>query len=567
MIRHVTILCIGLVLGAFFGLVLRAVEPGPKADSAGFVSIFDGKTLQGWHVSHKTGHGTGGRWVVENGAIVGSQDRPGNGGILITDARYGNFEVVLEMNNDFGPDSGLFLRSTEEGKAYQAFIDYHADASLMGVYGEGFARPFSESNFRFLDSPDRIKRVDSIFPLPVPPELWPDFWKHGEWHVLRARIVGNPPTIDTWINGVQFMHWSDKEKSLGDMGGIALQVHGGNFPAGLDLTKLFVRYRNIRVKVLDEPAAAVEPFDQVKRLGRGVNILGYDPIWDNFGNARFKAKHFKLIHDAGFQTVRINLHALQRMGVAEAYKLDESWLGTLDWAVKNALANGLMVILDLHNYNDVADNPVAFKPRVLAFWEQIGERFKDAPDSLLFEILNEPNGKLTPALWKEWLPAALAVIRKSNPNRTVVVGPPEWNGINYLGELTLPESDRNIIVTVHYYEPFPFTHQGAEWTPEFVRFSGVTWGSEAERKRVSDDFARVQQWSQAHRRPILLGEFGAYDKGPMESRARYTAFVARTAESLGWAWAYWQFDSDFIVYDIDKDRWVEPILSALMPGK
>jgi hypothetical protein len=50
------------------------------------------------------------------------------------------------------------------------------------------------------------------------------------------------------------MHWTDKEKSLGDKGGIALQVHGGNFPAGLDLTKFFVRYRNIRVKVLDDTA-------------------------------------------------------------------------------------------------------------------------------------------------------------------------------------------------------------------------------------------------------------------------------------------------------------------------
>ncbi len=95
----------------------------------------------------------------------------------------------------------------------------------------------------------------------------------------------------------------------------------------------------------------------------------------------------------------------------------------------------------------------------------------------------------------------------------------------------------------------------------------MTWGSEAEQKKVTDDFARVQKWSKAHRRPIFLGEFGAYDKAPMDSRARYTAFVARAAESLGWAWAYWQFDSDFIVYDIGKDRWVEPILKALVPGK
>jgi len=314
-------------------------------------------------------------------------------------------------------------------------------------------------------------------------------------------------------------------------------------------------------------AEAVDPFDQVKRLGRGVNILGYDPIWDNFAERRFKERHFKLIHDAGFQTVRLNLHALQRLDGGNGYKLGDAWLSTLDWAVNSALANNLMVILDLHNYNDVAGDPAAFKPRILAFWKQIAERFKDAPKSVLFEILNEPNGKLTPQLWAEFRSEVLAIIRAGNPTRTVVIGPPFWNGIGGLDYLVLPEEDRNIIVTVHYYEPMRFTHQGASWTPEWANLSGVIWGTEAEKKRVEDDLGRAQKWSLAHRRPILLGEFGAYDKAPMESRARYTACVARTAESLGWAWTYWQFDSDFIVYDIDTDQWIEPILEALIPGK
>jgi hypothetical protein len=94
--------------------------PSAQAQSpeTGFQSIFDGKTLAGWHVSAKSNHSktsgnkSGGRWVVEKGAIVGSQDIPGNGGIVITDRPFGNFEVVLEMNNDFGPDSGLFVRIT-----------------------------------------------------------------------------------------------------------------------------------------------------------------------------------------------------------------------------------------------------------------------------------------------------------------------------------------------------------------------------------------------------------------------------------------------------------------------
>src|SRR3954470_12817685 len=134
----------------------RAELPKPeKFDDAGFVAIFDGKTLDGWKVSAKTGHSgksknkSGGKWEVKDGAITGSQDEPGNGGIIITEKEYGDFEVVLEMNNDFGPDSGLFLRSTDDGKCYQAMVDYHANGNLMGVYGEGIGGKPNVRNFTF----------------------------------------------------------------------------------------------------------------------------------------------------------------------------------------------------------------------------------------------------------------------------------------------------------------------------------------------------------------------------------------------------------------------------------
>ena len=225
--------------------------PREKLDDSGFETIFDGTSLAGWHASAKTGHSsasghrTGGRWVLEDGAIVGSQDIPGNGGIFITDRQWSDFEVILEMKNDFGPDSGLFLRSTEDGRCYQYLVDYHNDGNLAGLYGEGLNPGFHIRNFSFTDSPEKIVEMKCDFPLPVKPADWPRFWRHGRWNTLRARITGNPPRIITWINGVRFMDWTDDQKRLGDSGGIAVQVHGGG-----DGTKQFVRYRNVRVKDL-----------------------------------------------------------------------------------------------------------------------------------------------------------------------------------------------------------------------------------------------------------------------------------------------------------------------------
>ncbi|HVO12314.1 MAG TPA: glycoside hydrolase family 5 protein [Vicinamibacteria bacterium] len=303
-----------------------------------------------------------------------------------------------------------------------------------------------------------------------------------------------------------------------------------------------------------------------QRLGRGVNIIGYDPIWQDRAKARFQEKHFQAIHDAGFGSVRINLHPFKAMDPANGHAIAPAWLSTLDWAVKGALAAHLAVILDLHEFHAMAEDPVGRKEMLLSFWRQIAPRFKDAPDEVVFELLNEPFGKLTPEMWNGYLKEALAVVRASNPTRVVVVGPGQWNGISALPGLVLPEEDRNLIVTVHYYAPMEFTHQGAAWAPEYADKTGVPWvGTDQERRRTELDLARAQEWAAARDRPVLLGEFGAYDNADMDSRARYTAHVARTAERLGWSWAYWQFDSDFVVYDVPGDRWVEPLRRALVP--
>ena len=312
--------------------------------------------------------------------------------------------------------------------------------------------------------------------------------------------------------------------------------------------------------------STIEPFTQNQRLGRGINVIGYDPIWKSRTAGRMQAKHFRLIREAGFNHVRLNLHPFRFMQDAPDYPLHSTWLETLDWAVAQCQENGLLAILDMHEFTAMAEDPIGLKPKFVAVWQQLAGRYQNASEDVLFEILNEPNKKITPELWNTYLIEPLEIIRATNPTRTVIIGPAFWNGIDFLHKLELPESDRNIIVTVHYYHPMAFTHQGAPWAVEYRDKTGIRWlGSEEEKQAIRRDFAGVQAWANEQARPIYLGEFGAYDKADMDSRARYTSFVARQVESLNWSWGYWQFDSDFVVYDIDQDQWVEPIRTALIP--
>src|SRR5262249_46526132 len=115
------------------------------------------------------------------------------------------------------------------------------------------------------------------------------------------------------------------------------------------------------------------------------------------------------------------------------------------------------------------------KDRFLALWKQIAEHYKSAPDGVAFELLNEPKDKATTTVLNPIYAQAIALIRKSNPKRTLFVGPGKWNQASELVNLRLPDDDDNLIVTVHSYDPFYFTHQGATWAGPDVKLSGIRY--------------------------------------------------------------------------------------------
>jgi endoglucanase len=325
-----------------------------------------------------------------------------------------------------------------------------------------------------------------------------------------------------------------------------------------------------RLSAADEPNATKftpDPFKINKLLGRGVN-LGNALEGPNEGawGVILQEEYFQLIKDAGFNSIRLpvrwSAHALNE----PPYTIDPKFFGRVDWAVKNTLSRNLALVFTMHYYNELYSDPNGHKERYLALWKQIAEHYKDYPETLLFELLNEPQGSLDIAGWNVLLKEALAVVRRSNPYRTVVIGPANFNDIYKIKTLELPKDDRNIIVTFHYYLPYRFTHQGAPWVPDSNKWLGMKWtGSEDEKRLVVKDFDLAANWANQNNRPIHLGEFGAFEKADMDSRARWTKCVADTAVEHGFSFSYWEFCSGFGLYDRRTKSWHKELLDTVIP--
>ena len=431
-----------------------------------------------------------------------------------------------------------------------------------------------------------------------------------------------------------------------------------------------------------------------KQLAKTINFANAleAPVEGEWGMV-IQDEYFKLVKKAGFSAVRLPIkwsaHALK----TPPYTIEQKFFERVDELTGLAKANDINIILDFHHYWELDEKPTENLQRWLSLWQQIGQHYQNESDRVFFELLNEPSEQLND-YWAEYLKLGLTEIRKTNPNRIVIVGPKFWNAIWELQDLELPKDDRNLIVTFHYYEPFEFTHQGAEWVEPSPPL-GITWnenkasltagwenwswetnsklkgknievdytgawaglflhsdtwlegykqlsfsankslklgilcvedekeafhfttselkaeykidlekcggkigidriiiqnfddkahsglvlenikliakdGSElylvtTQGQKVAADFAKAGQWATAHKRPLFMGEFGAYGKADMASRVSWTNFVRQEAEKNNISWAYWEFGAGFGIYDRDTQEWRADLLKALIP--
>ncbi len=304
------------------------------------------------------------------------------------------------------------------------------------------------------------------------------------------------------------------------------------------------------------------------KLQRGINFgnMLESPNEGEWG-LTVQEEYFDLVKEAGFDFVRLPVRWSTHAEAEWPYTIDPAFFARVDQVINWALERDLTIIVNMHHYEEMAWDPWSHKDRFLGLWRQIAEHYKDSPSNVIFELFNEPNGEFNAPLWNQYLVEALAVVRETNPVRDVVVGPASWNAYDWLSTLDVPD-DEHLIVTFHYYSPFQFTHQGAEWAgDEAQKWLGTTWdATDAQRVEITSHFDSVADWAQRHGNiRILLGEFGAYSRAPQDSRVRWTEFVRGEAERHRFAWSYWEMASGFGAYDPNVKAWREDLLQALIP--
>ena len=271
--------------------------------------------------------------------------------------------------------------------------------------------------------------------------------------------------------------------------------------------------------------------------------------------------NFAKIKAAGFDTVRIPVRWSAHTGGAPNYTINPRFAARVDQVLDAASAAGLNVIVNVHHFEELNEDPDQHYVKFVMIWHQVSRRYANRPSNVYFEIINEPNGNFSGNQMRAVMTGAVQEIRRTNPTRILILGGENWNSLDALP--SIPKiNDPNQVYTFHYYNPFEFTHQKAEWT--HLKNSGtVKWGSQSDRDQLNREMDKAARFARESGKPLFVGEFGAYQKAPYKDTVEYYEAARRAMEERGLSWCAWNFTATYPLYDSDRRKWDTQKLGAL----
>jgi hypothetical protein len=296
-----------------------------------------------------------------------------------------------------------------------------------------------------------------------------------------------------------------------------------------------MRARIVLLLIALVTGAAGPPPERVALLRRGVNVTN----WFRYPPSAAPGALDAYLSDAAIATLRGAGFTFVRLPVAPA--LVPERLASVRRAVARLERAGLAVMVEAH---DDAGGAGA-RARLLAFWAALAPALRGFDARLTFpEVMNEPVFANDPAGWEALQAEALAVIRASLPDATVVLTGNEWGGVDGLLRLR-PAADANVVYSVHFYEPMEVT--------TFVR--ATRFDADAAAARIG----AVGAWARAHGAVVVAGEFGISARQPASLRAAWLSTVRRAFEAQGIGWALWGLD-DVHGFDLPRPPPANPAL-------